>query len=202
MGADRYALALFAEKGTTLAAHVTLVSKTDAYDVAVPDANLSGPLTDRELEPLIVTLPSADSIEYFFVDSFAADGGQSVMCPSYVFPIGDAISDTSNGLTVVAARHLQSLGKLACGAMYRPAGAGRDGGTVIGHYGNQRLSTRYRVFVDSNGHAAGTKLLASSGVTGVDVTALGAAEGQQYVPAQFLCTPVVGEIDMQMDYDP
>ena len=37
-----YGLALFAEKGTTLAAHVTLVSKTDAYDVSVPDSEPFG----------------------------------------------------------------------------------------------------------------------------------------------------------------
>ncbi len=198
----RYGLALFAEKGTTLAAHVTLVSNTDAYDVSVPDANLSGPIADREFDPVVVALPSSDSIKYYFVDSFALDGGASVTCPSYVFPIGDGFSGSPGDAAVITAKHLQPLGKLASGQMYRPVDSGRYAGALIGHYGNQRLSARYRVFVDSDGHAASAKLLDSSGVTGVDTTGLGSVEGQQYVPAQFLCTPVVGEIVIQLDYIP
>ena len=198
----RYGLGLFAEQGTTIAAHVTLVSITDAYDVAVPDTNLLGPVDDRELEPVVVSLPAADSVKYFFVDSFAVDRGASVTCPSYVFPIGDTLSGSPDGAPSLAATHLQSLGKLACAKMYRPAESGKDAGGMIGHFGNQPLSTEYRVFVDSNGHAAGEKLLASSGVEGVDSSARGDLQGHQYVPAQFLCTPVVGEVDIRMDYVP
>ncbi len=43
----RYGLELFTDHGTTLAAHVTLVSDTDAYDATVPDTNLLGPRARR-----------------------------------------------------------------------------------------------------------------------------------------------------------
>ncbi len=198
----RYGVAIFAEQGTTLAAHVTLISNSDAYDVALPDANLSGPITDRGMDPVAVTLPAPDTIKYFFVDSFAVDRGASVGCPSYVFPIGDPIDGAPADVSAIAAKHLQSLGKLACGKMYRPPAGGSDDGGLIGHFGNRPLSTEFRVFIDSNGHAVGEKLLTSSGVEGVDAAALGSVQGHQYVAAQFLCTPVVGEIDMRMDYDP
>lgn len=49
----RYGLALFADRGTTLAAHVTLVSDTDAYDANVPDTNLLGSKADRKTQPII-----------------------------------------------------------------------------------------------------------------------------------------------------
>ena len=68
-GESRYALNLFSPTGTTLSGHVTLVSDTDAYDAVVPEGNLSGPPDDLKLEPLIVTLPARDTIDYFFVDS-------------------------------------------------------------------------------------------------------------------------------------
>jgi hypothetical protein len=198
----RYGLALFAEHGTTLAAHVTLVSDTDAYDVVVPDTDLFGPLQDRQVEPVIVTLPSTDKIEYYFVDSYSLDGGQSVSCPSYVFPIGDTISDWDGDDAVIAARHLQSIAKLPCGRLYRPAETGRDVGGIIGLYGNRPLSASYRVYVDSVGRPVREELVESSGVEGVDSTALGTIQGHWFVPAQFLCTPVVGELRIRMDYVP
>jgi hypothetical protein len=198
----RYGLAIFAEAGTTLAAHVTLVSDTDAYDVTVPDTNLSGPITDRQMEPVAVTLPVKDAIKYYFVDSYAADRGASVPCPSYVFPLDDPVADAASDVTSIEAKHLQSLGKLACGAMYRPPGGGSNDLGVMGHFGNRPLSTQYRVFIDSNGRAVGQKLLASSGVDALDAAARGNVQNHQYVPAQFLCMPVVGEIELRLDYEP
>lgn len=198
----RYGLTLFAQQGMTLEAHVTLVSDTDAYDVTVPDTNLSGPITDRQMEPVVVTLPAKDAIKYYFVDSYAPDRGASVSCPSYVFPLDDPVADASSGVPSIEAKHLQSLGKLACGAMYRPpSGGGNDLG-AMGHFGNRRLTTEYRVFIDSNGRDVGQKLLASSGVDALDAAARGNLQNHQYSPAQFLCTPVVGEIDIRLDYDP
>ncbi|HET6276599.1 MAG TPA: hypothetical protein VFE16_11780 [Candidatus Cybelea sp.] len=198
----RYGLALFAQQGTTLSAHVTLVSDTDAYDAAVPDTNLSGPITDRQMEPVVVTLPVKDAVRYYFVDSYAADRGTSVSCPSYVFPVDHPIADAPSDVASVEAKHLQSLGKPACGAMYRPPGGGSNDLGVIGHFGNRPLSTEYRVFIDSNGRDVGQKLVASSGVDALDAAARGNLQDHQYVPARFLCTPVVGEMDIRMDYDP
>ncbi len=198
----RYGVAIFAQQGTTIAAHVTLVSTTDAYDAALPDTNLFGPVTDRRMEPVVLTLPVKDAIKYYFVDSYAVDRGASVSCPSYVFPIDDPIADAPSDVAAIGATHLQSLGKLACAQMYRPPESGGQAGGLIGAFGNRPLSTEYRIYIDSNGHPVGEKLLASSGVVGVDSSALGRLQSHQYVPARFLCTPVVGEIDIRMDYDP
>ena len=198
----RYALALFADHGTTLAAKVTLVSDTDAYAAAVPDTNLLGSRTDRETTAFVVTLPSADKLKYYFVDAYAIDGGASVSCPSYVFPVADPISGWSGDAPVIAATHLQTIGKPPCGRLYREAETGRDLGGIIGVYGNRPLSTSYHVYVDSLGRAIREDLIQSSGVQGVDSTALGAIQQQRFVPAEFLCTPVVGELKIEMDYQP
>lgn len=198
----RYGLTLFAQQGTTLGAHVTLVSDTDAYDATVPDTNLSGPIADRQMEPIVVTLPATDAIKYYFVDSYTVDRGTSVACPSYVFPLDDPVADAPSGVATIEAKHLQSLGKLACGAMYRPPGGGSNDLGVMGPFGNRPLSVEYRVFIDSNGRDVGQKLIASSGVDALDAAARGNLQNHQYTAAQFLCTPVVGEIDIRLDYGP
>jgi hypothetical protein len=46
-------------------------------------------------------------------------------------------------------------------------------------------------FIDSAGHAIRTEIWQSSGVPGIDATALAEAQGSTYAPAQFFCTPVV-----------
>jgi hypothetical protein len=201
-GGMRYVVALFARRGTTLAAHVTLVSDGSAYDAVLPDTNLSGPLEDRRREPVVVTLPAADQLKYFFVDSYALDGRASVTCPSYVFPIGETVQAQVAGAAVIPAVLLQSIEKLPCGQTYQDAGTGRDFGGVIGRYGNKPLSVTYHVYIDSKGHAISEKLLQSSGVEGVDSAALGSIQQQEFQPAQFLCTPVVSEINIRMDYVP
>lgn len=201
-GNSRYALELHARAGVTLAAHVTFVSDTDAYDAAVPVANLSGPAEDRELTTVVVALPSPDRAGFFFVDSYSVDRGASVTCPSYVLPVGEPLASQESGATVVAATHLQSLGKLPCGQVYRAIGFGEDFGSLTGQYGNRPHSVRYHAYVDSNGRALREVLLQSSGVPGVDAAALGDIQIYAFKPAQFLCTPVVGEVVIEMDYNP
>lgn len=198
----RYAVALSAEGGTTISAHVTLVSATDAYAAAVPDMNLEGSMENRELPAIVFALPSADKIEYYFVDSYAIDRGASVTCPSYVFPIDAPIAAPAGEIATIAAQHLQALGKLPCGRIYQDVGAGGYLGDMVGHYGNRRLSVTFHVYVDSAGHAIREQLLESSGVEGIDATALGSIQEHQYVAARFLCTPVVGELNIRMDYVP
>jgi hypothetical protein len=198
----RYGVDVFADHGTTLAAHVTLVGDTDAYDANVPDTNLLGTKEDRKIQPLVVTVPSGTKIHYFFVDSYAIDGGASVTCPSYVFPVGAPMPDGDGGANVVPAQHLQAIGKLACGHVYRDPETGRDPSGIIGIYGSRPLTASYHVYIDSSGRAVREDLIKSSGVEGVDSAALGIIQHQQFVPAQFLCTPVVGEMDLTLDYNP
>jgi hypothetical protein len=198
---SRYAVDLQARTGTTLAAHVTLVSDTDAYDAAVPRTSLSGAAADRETPAFIVALPKPDRIKFYFVDQYAVDGGASVTCPSYVFPIGEPLASQGSA-AVLTATHLQSLGMVPCGAVYRPVRFGNDFGSLIGAYGNKRLSVSYHAYVDSNGRALRETLLQSSGVAGLDAAALGEIQQGDFKPAQFLCTPVVGEIDVELDYVP
>ncbi len=201
-GGSRYAVDLRARSGAALAAHVTLVSDSDAYDVAVPDTRLSGPVDDRVTDPFVVMLPKPDSLKFYFVDSYAVDRGARVTCPSYVFPIGEPLSSQESGAAVLTAVHLQSLGKLPCGQVYQPVRLGNDFGSVVGAYGNQAHSVTYHAYVDSNGRALREVLLKSSGVAGLDVAALGDIQQANFKPAQFLCTPVVGEVDLREDYNP
>lgn len=197
-----YALDVAAPGGTTIEAHVTLVSATAAYDAHLPDTNLSGAVGDRRSDPIVVKLPSADTVKYFFLDSYAIDRGTNVTCPSYVFPIGETIAGSAGDATTVRATLLQALSHLACGAMYQEPNAPRDAGGLIGRYGNRPLSVELQVYVDSSGHAIEQQVLSSSGVEGVDAAALGIVAQQQYRPAEFLCTPVVGELRVRLEYEP
>jgi TonB family protein len=197
-----YALDVAASSGTTIEAHVTLVSASAAYDAHLPDTNLYGPVGDRRSEPVVVKLPSADALKYFFLDSYAIDRGTHVTCPSYVFPVGETISGSAGDATAVSATPLQTLGHLTCGAMYQGPSAPSDAGGLIGHYGNRPLSVELRVYVDSRGRAINQQVLSSSGVEGVDSAALGIVAQQQYRPAEFLCTPVVGELLIRLEYQP
>lgn len=197
-----YSLVLYAARGASLDAHVTLVSRTDAYDASVTRAELSGPPTDLEAAPAIVTLARNQRIEYFFVDSFALDGGRVVTCPSYVFAVGNDPLDSVEGAPTVPARHVQSLDQTACGRMYQEAEEPPDIGGLIGRYGNKPLSVELRAYLDSKGHAIEVKTLKSSGVDGVDQTMVGIVQQAQFVPARFLCTPVVSELLVRADYAP
>jgi hypothetical protein len=196
-----YGVELAAASGTTVEAHVTLIGVTDAYDAHVSDTNLSGPPEDRETAPVAFRLPATDTLQYFFVDSYAIDRGSSVTCPSYVFPIGPAVSGSA-GATATFAQHLQALGQLKCGHEYQGPSTPRDATGIIGRFGNRPLSTQLDVYIDSNGRAIDEKVVLSSGVEGVDAAAIGNVQQQRFVPAEFLCTPVVGELEVRVDYQP
>jgi len=201
-GETRYEVTLYAAEGATLGAHVTLVSDTDAYDAAVPAGTLSGPSEDRRSEPVIVTLPAPDAVTYYFVDSYALDGTASVTCPSYVFEVGEGLSNAPGGVLTVGAQHLQAIGKLACGHVYQPPSSRGDMGGMIGNYGNKPLTVELQAYIDSKGHALQVKTVRSSGVAGVDDNAIGEVQQEEFHPAQFLCTPVVSEIRFRMEYQP
>jgi len=201
-GEWRYVLALFTRTGTTLAAHVTLVSDAEAYDAAVSDGDLSGTTEDRKLEPVVVTLPHPDQISYFFVDSYSLDRSASVTCPSYVFPVGETSSGVPTGLRTIEARHVQSLGSLSCGHAYIPAELRGDLQSPVGRYGGKPLTVKARAYIDSNGYSLREEIVQSSGVDGMDKYLLGAISVHQFNPAQFLCVPVVGLIEVELRYFP
>lgn len=199
---SRYALELYTATGTTLAAHVTLVSDTDAYDAAVPDGALFGTAGDRKSEAMVVTLPAADQIGYFFVDSYVLDRAAGVTCPSYVFPVEAPIADTVAGARSIEAQPLQKIGPLKCGHEYTPPGMNGDLTSPIGDYGGKPLIVSARAYVDSNGYSIKEEIVQSSGVDGVDKYMLGAVGQHQFAPAKFLCVPVVGVTEVEMKYFP
>ncbi len=197
-----YAVALDASAGNTVDAHVTLVGASDAYDADLTGQPLVGTPDDRHSDGVIVKLPNSAKIAYFFVDSYAIDGGKSVSCPSYVFPVSTATLNVPPGVSGIAAQHLQALGSLPCGHVYVPPSMHGQFQSAIGKYGNRRLTVVARAYIDSNGRSVREELLTSSGVEGVDQFELGAIREHQFMPAQFLCTPVVSTIDVEMHYSP
>jgi hypothetical protein len=201
-GDSRYALELFASDGRTLAAHVTLVSDTDAYDATVPKGTLADSSEGRSLGPVIVTLPAPDTITYFFVDSYSLDGGAGVTCPSYVFQVSQALSGAPAGVPSVDAQHLQKIGPLKCGSAYLPPQMHGDLESPVGAYGGRPVTAVTRAFIDSNGYAIRQQIVQSSGVDGIDKYLLGAVGVHQFTPAQFLCVPVVGTVDVELKYFP
>ncbi len=196
-----YGLALFAAAGEKLDAHVTLISDSDAYDAHVI-APLFGPPEDRQSAPIIVKLPVATGVKYFFVDSYAVDGDNVVTCPSYVFPVGDALSDVPAGVQTIPARHLQALGALKCGHAYIPPKMHGDLESPVGVYGGRPLTVVARAYVDSNGYSIKEEIVESSGVDGMDKFMLGAVGVHQFTPAEFLCVPVVGTTEIELKYFP
>lgn len=200
-----YGLALYASRGTTVAAHVTLIGSDAAYDANVSVTNLQGALTDRRTGGIIVKLEKPAPIHYFFVDSFSIDGGAPVTCPSYVFRSGSGPSSegiTASGLSTVTAAFLEKLPDMPCGKAYTAPAVQKGFGPPVGFYGYQRRSTILHVFIDSNGVPVRTSMKTSSGVPGLDDVAYAGVQYTRYRPAQFLCTPVVGETDMEMEYSP
>ena len=72
---------------------------------------------------------------------------------------------------------------------------------VTGFYGYRTRTAQIATFIDSAGHAIRTEIWQSSGVPGIDDTALAEAQGSTYEPAQFLCTPVVSIAIFSITYE-
>ena len=198
-----YAVELYASHGTRVSAHVTLIGSEGAYDANVPPTNLSGALDDRRTDGVVIKMPESAPIHYFFVDTFTIDGEAPVTCPSYVQPAGSGPSADEIGglgLTSATATFLQKLPDLPCGKAYIPPSSRKGFEPIVGHYGDKPRSVVMHVYVDSAGNALRATMSESSGIEGLDGAAVAAAEYTKYNPARFLCMPVVGEIDMQVDY--
>jgi hypothetical protein len=202
---SEYGLQLYASHGTTVAAHLTLIGAEGAYDANVTASNLQGASIDRRSDALLVKLEKPEPIHYFFVDSFSIDGSAMAACPSYVFPSGSGPSADNIGgleLRTITAAFLQKLPALPCGKAYTGPSVAKGFDAIVGLYGNQPRSTELHVFIDSNGTPMRSSIMTSSGLEGLDAAAYAGVQYTRYHPATFLCTPVVGELDMKMDYSP
>jgi hypothetical protein len=125
-----------------------------------------------------------------------------VTCPSYVFPVGAASSDSPAGAPSIEAHHLQKIDAPKCGRVYAPAQMRGDLESLVGDYGGKPLTAVAQAYIDSNGYSVRQEIVQSSGVAGVDAYLLGAIGMHQFAPAQFLCVPVVGTVDIELKYFP
>jgi hypothetical protein len=201
-GRAAYAVAVYTASGTLIDAHVTLVGETDAFDAHVVSAPLSGPADNRQSAPILVTLPTGQSASYFFVDSYSIDNAQPVTCPSYVFSAGARTVDEPVDAPVMAAQHLQALGLLKCGRVYTAPGKRGELEAPVAAFNGRTLTVVVRAYLDSNGYSMREDVVRSSGVQWMDQFTIGAVHVHQFAPAQFLCTPVVGTLDLEMQYGP
>lgn len=198
-----YAVGLFTGAGTTIDAHVTLVGKTDAYDAYVTAAPLTGAPGDLQSEGVVAKLPPDAHIGWYYVDSYAVDGGATITCPSYIFVVDDRTVNVPENARTIDVRHLQALPPLKCGHVYTPAEMGRGlEAQVSSGYGDHSLVVVARSSIDSNGYSMREEIVQSSGVAGFDSYMLGAMHTHQFKPAQFLCTPVVGTVEVELKYGP
>jgi hypothetical protein len=205
---DSVVVALHAESGSRINAHVTIIADTGAYDAAVPDVSLFGTPSGRNSLPLLATLPRATAVRYVYVDSYAIDGAAEQTCPSDPFSVEESMQWAppapplpSSGIIHVAITLKQALPTLACGKLFSYA-------TVIRPYQPagvptaKRLTSEVETFVDSNGHVVRTTLYESSGSPNADAQAIDAAQRTTYAPATLLCTPIVGRYLFRADFEP
>lgn len=209
---DRYVLGLFANGKTDVAGSVTLITSDAAYSVPIARTDLlrSGGSDAFYAEPILVAFDKPVDVHYAYVDQIGVDGAAPAACPTVVQEVHAFTADGSNEFDVgiggdvkpVNATFLQALPELTCGRAYIPSGLPRGAGAVVGAYGNVRKTTVVRIFIDSNGIPAGANIERPSGIEGLDQNVLGVVEHTHYTPAKFLCTPVVSEMSIEMEYNP
>jgi TonB family protein len=202
------ALFLWANANSDYAARVTLIGNGTAYAVEIPRTPVpSGNAGERLRYAYLVALPSPLSLSYYFVDGAGVDGTPVGDCPSFVKEVA---APTENGASLVAApasfthveaKLLQTLSTPACGAIYKGPELAKPFEPVTGFYGYRSRTAQIAAFIDSAGHAIRTEIWQSSGVPGIDDTALAEAQGSTYEPAQFLCTPVVSIAIFSITYE-
>lgn len=212
LSSDRYVLELIANGKTDVAGAVTLITSDSAYSVTVDRRDLlrSKGSDDFYTEPIMVAFDKPVDVHYAYVDQIGVDGAPPAVCPTVVQEVHAFTADGSNEFDVsvggdvkaVNATFLQKLPDLTCGRAYIPSDLPRGAGAVLGAYGNERKSTVVRIFIDSNGVPAGANIERSSGITGLDANVIGLIEHTRYTPAKFLCTPVVSEMSIEMEYNP
>ena len=192
------AVFLWANADSDYAARVMLIGNGAAYAVEIPRTAVpNSPDGKSRRYAYLVSLPSPIFVNYYFVDGAGVDGAPVSDCPSFVKEM-DAPTESDASLVAapasfahVEAKLLQTLPPQPCGAIYKGPGLAKSFTPVSGFYGYQSRTAQIAAFIDSAGHAIRTEVWQSSGVPGIDATALAEVQGSTYEPAQFLCTPVV-----------
>jgi TonB family protein len=70
----------------------------------------------------------------------------------------------------------------------------------VGLYGNTPRDVEIHVYIDSDGRVIKANIEKSSGVDGLDMTALSDVRSSTFAPATFLCTPVVSDFIFSYHY--
>jgi hypothetical protein len=206
-----YVLSLFADGKSTVSATIILISSDGAYTVTVDhNALLRQAGSDKfYARPILVGFDKPQQVLYAFVDTIGVDGAAPVPCPTVVSEVrslvGRTVTGTQHpsmaGAAVTPATFRQALPSLDCGRSYsEPVLLTREG-PDLGDFGGKPLTAFIHVYLDSAGHPMNATLVQSSGVEGIDDWAMAGAEQSHYKPAQFLCTPVVGEMTVEFDYN-
>jgi hypothetical protein len=203
-----YAMMLFAGGKRDIAGRVTLITDREAYRVEIPrlPLHVRDAGEDAVSAPFLVRFPTAQPLRYAYVDAVGLDGADVAPCPTYVQPVRPD-PQAPHGFAARAATLrptlLAPLPPLTCAAVYAPPSIKKQlHGDATSHYGDERRTTIVEVFLDSNGLMLKEQLYRSSGVEGLDQTALSDARMTIYNPAEFLCTPVVSTLFYMERYNP
>jgi hypothetical protein len=191
--------------GSSVAAHVILLSDTDEYDATIPSQPLSGDKYMRVSKQFLVALPKAMQIQYAYVESYQLDGAPVVNCATEVHAFQKGIDAAApadiKALPTYAATYKQALPALTCGKKYI--------GVVVMRWEQQRsfqtskmLRAKIALFLNSDGQPVKSFVYTTTGVHDADVLALQAANGSSFVAAEFLCKPVASELLFPVDFRP
>jgi TonB family protein len=202
------ALFLWANADSDYAARVTLIGNGAAYSVEIPRAAVpQSPAGKSRRYAYLVSLPSPIFLDHYFVDGAGVNGAPVTDCPYFVKEVA-ALTESDASLvaapvsfTHLEAKLLQVLPPQPCGSIYKGPGLATSFMPVTGFYGYQSRTAQIAAFIDSAGHAIRTEVWQSSGVPGIDATALAEVQGSTYQPAQFLCTPVVSIALFSITYE-
>lgn len=182
-----------------------LFSDTDAYDVPISAQPLSGNEYMHVSTQFLVALPKAMRVRYVYVDSYQLDGGSVVNCPTeahhFQKGIGQKGPSDIKSTPTFSASYKQALPAPACGNVYTPATVMRAV-SPRGIQTSKMLRVKIAIYINSDGSLAKSYVYKSSGVNYADTLALDAANRSSYVPAKFLCTPIVGEYLFTADFEP
>jgi len=202
------ALFLWANANSDYAARVTLIGNGAAYSVEIPRTAITSSPDDKLRRfAYLVSLPSPIFVDHYFVDGAGMDGAPVSDCPSFVKEVASPTESDASlvaapaSFTRVEAKLLQTLPPQPCGAIYKGPALAKPFEPVAGFYGYRSRTAQIAAYIDSAGHAIRTEIWQSSGVPGIDDTALAEAQGSTYEPAQFLCTPVVSIAIFSITYE-
>lgn len=201
-----YALWLSVKGKASVTARVTLITQKAAWQVTLTSRlHAVRNSTDRFTDGAHVHFGVAHAVRYAFVDAAGVDGAALNTCPSVVRAIRPWISAGSAPRLGSAARtltpvYLQALPALSCGKTFTAPELTKDGTADISRFGNAYRSAEVLIDVDSDGRVVHAKIYRSSGVDGIDASALSAAEHSGFKPATFLCVPVVSQFLFRLKY--